>query len=157
MALGKTSVRFFSCPDFIHSVHNDRKIYLFQGFPCNQFARQEPAANYTELYNGMAWVRPGMQRGYNFYPFFPLTKKLEVNGKDAHPIFNHLKVKGMQGIFSCRLLLSTGNSFPPIFMKFWLWSYFCNVWSCEKFQIDWRNLVFQIIDFSFGFLWISQS
>lgn len=39
----------------------------------------------------MAWVRPGMQRGYNFYPFFPLTKKLEVNGKDAHPIFKHLK------------------------------------------------------------------
>jgi len=61
------------------------------GFPCNQFARQEPAANFTELYNGMAWVRPGMQRGYNFYPFFPLTKKLDVNGKNAHPIFNHLK------------------------------------------------------------------
>ena len=92
MALRKTSVRFFSCPDFIHSVHNDRKTYLFQGFPCNQFARQEPAANYTELYNGMRYVRPGMQRGYPFVPFFPLTKKLEVNGKGAHPIFNHLKV-----------------------------------------------------------------
>jgi len=61
------------------------------GFPCNQFARQEPAANYTELYNGMRYVRPGMQRGYPFVPFFPLTKKLEVNGKGAHPIFNHLK------------------------------------------------------------------
>ena len=53
---------------------------------------QEPAANYTELYMGMAWVRPGMQRGYNFYPFFPLTKKLDVNGEKSHPIFNHLKV-----------------------------------------------------------------
>merc|ERR1712079_781724 len=61
------------------------------GFPCNQFARQEPAANATELYFGMAWVRPGMQRGYNFYPFFPLTKKIEVNGKKSHPIFNYLK------------------------------------------------------------------
>jgi len=61
------------------------------GFPCNQFARQEPAANATELYMGMAWVRPGMQRGYNFVPFFPLTKKIEVNGENAHHIFNYLK------------------------------------------------------------------
>lgn len=72
------------------------------GFPCNQFARQEPAANYTELYMGMAWVRPGMQRGYNFYPFFPLTKKLDVNGEKAHPIFNHLK-----------------RACPPPWEKFW--------------------------------------
>jgi len=61
------------------------------GFPCNQFAHQEPAANATELYAGMAWVRPGLQRGYNFVPFFPLTKKIEVNGKTSHPIFNFLK------------------------------------------------------------------
>ena len=111
MALRKTSVRFFSCPDFIHSVHNDRKTYLFQGFPCNQFARQEPAANYTELYNGMRYVRPGMQRGYPFVPFFPLTKKLEVNGKGAHPIFNHLKVnhlsKWLEKIFS--LIMNMSN------------------------------------------------
>lgn len=61
------------------------------GFPCNQFGLQEPAANATELYNGLAWVRPGQQRGYNFVPSFPLTQKLDVNGKDAHPIFNTLK------------------------------------------------------------------
>ena len=68
-------------------------LLFLQGFPCNQFARQEPAANATELYFGMAWVRPGLQRGYNFYPFFPLTKKIEVNGKKSHPIFNYLKVR----------------------------------------------------------------
>jgi len=39
----------------------------------------------------MAWVRPGQQRGYNFRPFFPLTKKIDVNGENAHPIMNHLK------------------------------------------------------------------
>lgn len=61
------------------------------GFPCNQFARQEPAANATELYLGMAWVRPGLQRGYNFKPDFPMTKKISVNGVDSHPIFNYLK------------------------------------------------------------------
>ena len=64
----------------------------FKGFPCNQFAHQEPAKNATELYNGMAWVRPGMQRGYNFVPFFPLTVKLKVNGAKEDPIFTHLKV-----------------------------------------------------------------
>ena len=40
----------------------------------------------------MAWVRPGLQRGYNFVPYFPLTKKLDVNGENQHPIFTHLKV-----------------------------------------------------------------
>lgn len=39
----------------------------------------------------MAWVRPGMQRGYNFVPFFPLTNKLDVNGENAHPIMKHLR------------------------------------------------------------------
>jgi len=81
--------QYYALNDLIEKFNGTNLSVL--GFPCNQFARQEPAANYTELYNGMAWVRPGMQRGYNFYPFFPLTKKLEVNGKDSHPIFNHLK------------------------------------------------------------------
>ena len=49
---------------------------------------------------GMAWVRPGQQRGYNFVPFFPLTKKLDVNGKNADPIFKHLKVN-LEKINNC--------------------------------------------------------
>ena len=40
----------------------------------------------------MAYVRPGMQRGYKFVPNFPLTKKVNVNGEDAHPIMVHLRV-----------------------------------------------------------------
>ena len=40
----------------------------------------------------MAYVRPGMQRGYKFVPNFPLTKKVNVNGEDAHPIMIHLRV-----------------------------------------------------------------
>ena len=31
----------------------------FIGFPCNQFAHQEPAKNTTELKNGLKYVRPG--------------------------------------------------------------------------------------------------
>jgi len=97
------------------------------GFPCNQFARQEPAANATELYNGMAWVRPGLQRGYNFVPYFPLTKKLDVNGKNTDPIFQHLK-----------------HVCPPPWKEFWpseknLWEpkHSDDVrWNFEKWLID---------------------
>ena len=85
-------------------------LLFLQGFPCNQFARQEPAANATELYFGMAWVRPGLQRGYNFYPFFPLTKKIEVNGKKSHPIFNYLKVK-IKIMFKGRYFLGKNKSY----------------------------------------------
>ena len=52
----------------------------------------------------MAWVRPGLQRGYNFVPFFPLTKKLDVNGEKENPIFTNLKVKSMISNF---ILLSS--------------------------------------------------
>jgi len=103
------------------------KNFSVLGFPCNQFARQEPAANATELYNGMAWVRPGQQRGYNFVPFFPLTKKLDVNGEKADPIFNHLK-----------------RVCPPPWEKFWpsekcLWEpkHGDDIrWNFEKWLID---------------------
>jgi len=67
------------------------KGFSILGVPCNQFAYQEPAANWTELYNSMAYVRPGMQRGYHFVPKFPLTKKVNVNGEEAHPIMIHLR------------------------------------------------------------------
>lgn len=75
----------------------------------------------------MAWVRPGLQRGYNFVPFFPLTKKLEVNGKNSDPIFNHLK-----------------HVCPPPWEEFWpseknLWEpkHSTDVrWNFEKWLID---------------------
>jgi len=103
------------------------KNFSVLGFPCNQFARQEPAANATELYNGMAWVRPGLQRGYNFVPFFPLTKKIDVNGEKENLIFTHLK-----------------NVCPPPWEKFWpseknLWEpkQMNDIrWNFEKWLID---------------------
>lgn len=110
------------------------KDFSVLGFPCNQFARQEPAANATELYNGMAWVRPGQQRGYNFVPKFPLTKKLDVNGKDAHPIMRHLK-----------------NVCTPPWREFWpsskcLWEpkHGNDIrWNFEKFLIDKQGAPFR--------------
>ncbi|WP_248919236.1 glutathione peroxidase [Pseudomonas entomophila] len=51
------------------------------GFPCNQFGKQEPGdakaiAQFCEL---------------NFGVSFPLFRKIEVNGPNAHPLFVELK------------------------------------------------------------------
>lgn len=51
------------------------------GFPCNQFGKQEPGdaldiAQFCER---------------NFGVSFPLFRKVEVNGPDAHPLFVELK------------------------------------------------------------------
>ena len=51
------------------------------GFPCNQFAHQEPGddAHIEEFCR------------VNFGVTFPLTTKVEVNGKGTHPVFAFLK------------------------------------------------------------------
>ena len=51
------------------------------GFPCNQFGAQEPGSSdeisqFCELNYGVS---------------FPLFKKVEVNGSNAHPLFVELK------------------------------------------------------------------
>lgn len=59
------------------------------GFPCDQFAHQEPGddaaiAQFCEINYGVT---------------FPLMKKIDVNGDQAHPIYKYLKeeTKGMLG------------------------------------------------------------
>lgn len=61
------------------------------GFPCNQFGKQEPGsdaeiASFCEM---------------NFGVSFPLLRKLEVNGKGAHPLFVALK-KQAPGLLGSR-------------------------------------------------------
>lgn len=63
------------------------------GFPCNQFGKQEPGnegaiSEFCEL---------------NFGVSFPLFKKIDVNGANAHPLYVQLKKRapgllGSQGI-----------------------------------------------------------
>jgi glutathione peroxidase len=53
------------------------------GFPCNQFGGQEPGAA-EEI---------GAFCEKNYGVTFPLFSKIDVNGKDAHPLFQHLKSK----------------------------------------------------------------
>jgi len=51
------------------------------GFPCNQFAHQEPGDD--------AQIEEFCR--VNFGVTFPLTTKVEVNGKGTHPVFAFLK------------------------------------------------------------------
>jgi glutathione peroxidase len=53
------------------------------GFPCDQFAHQEPGddAQIDEFCK------------VNYGVDFPLSQKVNVNGKDAHPVFQFLKSK----------------------------------------------------------------
>ena len=78
------------------------------GFPCNQFGKQEPGdeaaiSEFCEL---------------NFGVSFPLFKKVDVNGPQAHPLFVQLKKRapgllGSQGIkwnFTKFLISGDGKS-----------------------------------------------
>jgi len=58
------------------------------GFPCNQFGSQEPG--------GSAEIGSFCER--NFGVSFPLFAKIEVNGPEAHPLYQYLK-KVRPGIF----------------------------------------------------------
>lgn len=84
------------------------------GFPCNQFAGQEPgsgeeAQNFCQLNYGVT---------------FKMFEKINVNGKDAHPLYKYLKEekKGVLGSkikwnFSKFLIDKDGNvieRFAPI-------------------------------------------
>ena len=51
------------------------------GFPCDQFAHQEPGSD--EQIAEFCRINHGVT--------FPLMKKIDVNGKDAHPVFEYLK------------------------------------------------------------------
>lgn len=53
------------------------------GFPCDQFAHQEPGSD--------GEIAEFCQR--NFGVSFPLMAKVEVNGEGAHPVFKHLRKK----------------------------------------------------------------
>ena len=51
------------------------------GFPCDQFAHQEPGDD--------AAIEEFCRINYGVT--FPLTTKVDVNGKDTHPVFAFLK------------------------------------------------------------------
>ena len=64
----------------LYQKYKDQGLVIL-GFPCDQFAHQEPGsdeeiAEFCRLNHGVT---------------FPLMKKIDVNGKKAHPIYEYLK------------------------------------------------------------------
>ena len=64
----------------LHAEFHDRGLVVL-GFPCNQFGAQEPGTD--EQIREFCSVNYGVT--------FPLMAKVEVNGADAHPLFEFLK------------------------------------------------------------------
>lgn len=60
------------------------------GFPCNQFANQDPSSNEE--------IGSFCQRNYGVS--FPMFAKIDVNGSNAHPIYKYLtsEAKGILGL-----------------------------------------------------------
>ncbi len=74
---------------FTKQYHSLEKLYqdykasdlIILGFPCNQFAGQEPGDE--------AEIKNFCQLNYNVT--FPMFSKVKVNGPEAHPLFVYLK------------------------------------------------------------------
>lgn len=65
----------------VHDMFKDRGFSVV-GIPCNQFGKQEPKENFE--------IQEFIKK---FYPFvnFPITEKIDVNGKNEHPLYDFLK------------------------------------------------------------------
>lgn len=75
--------------EYLYQKYKDEGLVIL-GFPCNQFANQEPAADaeiasFCELNYGVT---------------FPLMKKVDVNGEEAAPIYQFLKKRARGFLFS---------------------------------------------------------
>ncbi|MDF2649284.1 MAG: bacillithiol peroxidase [Paenibacillus sp.] len=64
----------------LHDTYKEQGFSVL-GFPCNQFKDQEPGDD--------AQVEQACQ--INFGVTFPLFSKINVNGADAHPVYQYLK------------------------------------------------------------------
>lgn len=80
----------------LYRQHRDSGLVVL-GFPCNQFAAQEPGS-VAEI---------GLFCNQNYGVSFPLFEKIDVNGANAHPLYKFLKgersgILGMLGIGSIK-------------------------------------------------------
>uniref|UniRef100_A0AAZ1Y634 Glutathione peroxidase 1 n=1 Tax=Oreochromis aureus TaxID=47969 RepID=A0AAZ1Y634_OREAU len=86
-SLKGTTVRDYTQMNELHERYASKGLVIL-GVPCNQFGHQENCKN-EEILLSLKYVRPGN----GFEPKFQLFEKVEVNGKDAHPLFVFLKEK----------------------------------------------------------------
>jgi Glutathione peroxidase len=64
----------------LYKEYNDKGLEIL-GFPCNQFANQDPGTN-KEISNFCL---------LNYGVSFTMFEKIDVNGKNTHPIYKFLK------------------------------------------------------------------
>jgi len=83
----------------LYKEYKDRGLVIL-GFPCNQFAGQEPGDEKS--------ISEGCLINYGVS--FPMFSKIDVNGANAHPIYKHLKSELKGGLF--------GSSIKWNFAKF---------------------------------------
>jgi glutathione peroxidase len=74
----------------LQALHNKyaQQGLVILGFPCNQFGQQEPGS--SDDIKSFCETRFGVT--------FPLFEKIEVNGSNAHPLYQYL-TKSVPGIF----------------------------------------------------------
>ena len=84
MLIVNTATKCGLAPQFkgLQKLYDDYKEqgFVVLGFPCGQFANQEPGDN----------EQVAQACELNFGVNFPLYAKIDVNGKNAHPLFQHL-------------------------------------------------------------------
>ena len=76
------------------------KGFAVLGFPCDQFAHQEPGSE--------AEIQSFCSRTYDVT--FPLFAKTEVNGSGAHPLYTYLK-KAQPGLFGSEAIKWNSTKF----------------------------------------------
>lgn len=70
----------------LYRQYKDKLVVI--GFPCNQFLSQEPGSELE--------IKQFCQKNYGVS--FPMTTKIDVKGKDQHPIYSWLTKKEFNGV-----------------------------------------------------------
>ncbi|MCV6630119.1 MAG: glutathione peroxidase [Flavobacteriaceae bacterium] len=76
----------------LYKKYKDQDLVIL-GFPCNQFGKQEQG--------NADQIQEFCQLNYGLS--FPMFEKIEVNGKNTHPIYQYLKSKLSGGLFGSRI------------------------------------------------------
>jgi len=72
----------------IYEIYKEKGLEIL-GFPCNQFAKQDPGSN-EEI---------SVFCALNYGVSFPMFAKIDVNGEEAHPLYKYLKTEA-KGVLS---------------------------------------------------------
>lgn len=75
----------------LYEKYKDKGLVIL-GFPCNQFGNQEPGDEKS--------ISEGCMINYGVS--FPMFSKIEVNGKNTHPIYKYLKSE-LTGLFGSKI------------------------------------------------------